>query len=360
MKRLLAVLALLCCIAPVVAPATSAQAAAGDWRSVRLPFLWTEARITDVSAAGPSDVWIGGYQGKVCFPEIAMGCMFSSAGNPVARQWNGSAWKEHALPWYLGNGGVEMLAAGAPDNVWLTAYTTEFPTYLAHFDGSKFTKIQPPVPLRFRDLAVFAGEAGTWLSAEETDGPAFYRRVGDGWNRTQAGDIHEVVDVAARTPTDAWAVGPSRVTGRAAVARWDGTSWRAVEYSRDGGWLTDVLPVSSTEVWASTGYERHRVRWDGSTWSRVELPDGINNPSLVADGSGTVWLAGTEQVTVDGVSQNRVALMSYTDGAWRRVQVPLPPGATWMAVSGFTSVPGTDTLWLTGIASTGPVVMTNE
>ncbi|MGI8329262.1 hypothetical protein ACRYCC_04810 [Actinomadura scrupuli] len=361
MKRALAILALLCCIAPVAAPAASAQTAAGDWRRVGLPFLWPNAGLTDISAAGPSDVWITGVQGAICIPQIASwGCSWSSDGNPVARRWNGSAWKEYPLPGYSGNGQLSMVTAAAPDDVWVASDFPYQPRYLAHFDGSAFTKIESPVPDAY--VKVFAGQSGTWLTTSVLNGDTgLYRRVGGTWQATPAGDISYLMDVRARTATDAWAVGALRGSGfdRAAVAHWDGQAWQPVAYPRNDPRLTGVLPVTATDVWATVSGAGYVVRWNGSAWSQVDLPAGVTNVELVLDGSGTVWAGGQETVIVDGYPRRRPILMSYTGGAWQRVTLATPWGASEMAISGLTSVPGTGAIWLAANSTIGPVVLTN-
>jgi hypothetical protein len=350
-------MALFCCIAPAAVPVASAQAAAASWRRVGLPFLWPSAGLGDIAAAGPSDVWVTGVQGTVCIPQIAsFACVWSSDGNPVARRWNGSAWKEYPLPGYSGNGGLAMVSAAAPDDVWVAAGSR----YLAHFDGSAFTKIESPVP--GAGVKVFAGQSGTWLTTSVSNGDTgLYRRVGGTWQAALADGISYLMDVRARTATDAWAVGALRGSGfdRAAVAHWDGQSWQPVAYPRNDARFVRVLPVSATDVWATVNGAGYVMRWDGSTWSQVDLPAGVQDVELAVDGSGIVWAGGHETVVVEGYYRNRPVLMSYTGGTWQRVTVAMPTGFTQMSVSGLTSVPGTGAIWVAANATAGPVVFTN-
>lgn len=343
------------------APATPAQAAADEWRRVSLPFLWPSAGFRDISAAGPSDIWVAGVQGAICIPQIASwGCSWRNDGNPVARRWDGSAWREYPLPGYTGNGEMSMVATAAPNDVWVAANFPYQPRYLAHFNGSAFTKVAPPVP--DASVRVFAGRSGTWLATSTPDNnTGLYRRVGNTWQSAPAGNIDYVMDVQARTATDAWAVGSLRgaPTDRAAVAHWDGQSWQPVDYPRADGRLASVLPVSATDVWATVRYADYVVRWNGSAWSQVDLPPGVEDVDLTVDGSGTVWAGGHEDVVIDGDTRYRPVLMSYTGGAWQRVPVAMPWGASDMSINGLATVPGTGKIWVAANANTGPVALTN-
>ena len=340
---------------PAAAPV---RAADGDWRQVGLPFLWPNAGLIDVSATGPSDVWVAGLQGSFCIPQIASwGCYAKSDGNPVVRRWNGSGWQEYPLPGWSGNGPMTAVGTAAPDDVWVSSQGYyEQPKYLAHFDGSAFTRIQPPTPNT--PFKVFAGAAGTWLSSGSGE-TALYRWTGGGWQFAEGTGLSYVVDLRARTATDAWAVG-SRADGHAALAHWDGRSWQPVDYPSDTHTLHRVLPISANDVWVSVGGAAYVTHWNGSAWSQVDLPSGVTSVDLAADGSGTVWAGGQEYVTVDGYSKRRPVLLSYSGGTWQRTPVSMPWGADEMGIAELARVPGTGALWLVANSSTGPVVLTKD
>ncbi|XRQ11197.1 hypothetical protein ACN3XK_10005 [Actinomadura welshii] len=330
-----------------IAPATAtanAKAAAAERRRVGLPFLWPNADLTGISAAGPSDVWVSGVQGAVCIPHIATwGCLWQSDGNPVVRRWDGAQWREYALPGWKGNAPMGRVAAAAPDDVWISAVGLDPQVrYLAHFDGTAFTKVEPPVAgARF---GVFADASGTWLATSDGDAP-LYRRTGDGWQPAQGTGMSFVSDVQARTATDAWAVGWIGPDRAPAVAHWDGESWQPVSYSRDDAALNTVLPVAADDVWATVQGADYVVRWNGSTWSQVDLPSGIERYDLAVDGSGTIWAADQETVVVDGYYRSRPLLLSYVGGTWQRTPVSMPWGADEMVFAGLATVPGTGAVW---------------
>ncbi|MEU8804316.1 hypothetical protein [Spirillospora sp. NPDC048819] len=339
------------------AQAASARAADGEWRRVGLPFLWPNAGLADIAAAGPSDVWAAGAQGAFCIPQIASwGCYVQSDGNPVVRHWNGSAWEEFSLPGWNSHGPITSIGTVASDDVWVSTPPHVEPAYLAHFDGTAFTRIDPPeTGMR---VEVHGGAAGAWLSATGGDAP-LYRWTGGAWQPAQGTGLTYVEDVRARTATDAWAVGRG-ADDHAAAAHWDGDSWTPVDYPRDDRGLTKVLPVSATDVWAAVDGAEYVVRWNGATWSQIDLPSGVKWVELAVDGAGTVWVGGREWINVDGYDKWRPVLLSYAGGTWQRTVLSMPWGADEMTVHGLTTVPGTGALWLAATASNGPVVLTKD
>ncbi|MEW2355031.1 hypothetical protein [Spirillospora sp. NPDC029432] len=362
MRRMFAGTALLCSLGAATAlPALPAHAEEPAFQGVGLPFLWPSAGIADVTAFGPDDVWIGGGQGAFCIPQIASwGCYVSSAGNPVARRWTGARWQEYALPGYSGNGTLATVQGTAPDDVWAVAWQDGASRYLARFDGTAFTEVEPPPDSVYLD--VFSGAGGTWLAAgPRSGGQALYRREGNAWARTVPASLTIVRNVRARTPTDVWATGTEPVGNgvRSALARWDGRSWQRVASPEPGEHIADVLPVSATEVWAVPDDDDLETawRWDGSAWSRVAAPAGTELRHLAVDGAGTVWAGGREAVMVDGYTRYRPVLL-YRDGSeWRRIAIALPWGANSMSVTGLAAVPGTGGIWVAANTDIGPRVL---
>ena len=106
--------------------------------------------------------------------------------------------------------------------------------------------------------------------------------------------------VDARTPSDVWAVGSSRIDNdtQPYAAHFDGTSWRhvATPTLARGGELSDVVALSPSNVVAvgrSNG-DPLVLRWNGSSWTREGTP-GSANPYLTgaaAAGPNAVWAVG--------------------------------------------------------------------
>ena len=95
-------------------------------------------------------------------------------------------------------------------------------------------------------------------------------------------------DVAASSPTDAWAVGhrfdPGDQKGHTLIEHHDGTSW-TITPSADGpsapqSELSGVAARTSTDAWAVGSFTKANnlirtlvERWDGSAWTRVKSPN---------------------------------------------------------------------------------------
>ena len=114
--------------------------------------------------------------------------------------------------------------------------------------------------------------------------------------------------VAARSASDAWAVGLSRSAGGAArtlILHWDGRRWAITASPNTGpgdNFLESVAVVSARDAWAvgyrdAGGVFRSLVEhWDGGRWTVAALPrlgalgNGLNAVNVAA--SGIVWAVG--------------------------------------------------------------------
>jgi hypothetical protein len=198
-----------------------------------------------------------------------------------------------------------------------------------------------------------SGNDGDFPSAVASDGSRGFWSVGihyDGGDgsalamRSSAGGWHpipvplprgesesaQLVDVAALTPQDAWAVGVNG-PGRIVILHWDGIAWRYVPQPLDvasGRGLLAVSAHSASDVWAVGRSSRGPVvttlveHWDGSAWSVVPSP----SPSpylnvledVVAIGPSDVWAVG---YTVRG-GRFRTLVEHWSEGGWTVVGSP--------------------------------------
>jgi hypothetical protein len=187
-------------------------------------------------------------------------------------------------------------------------------TLAEHWDGSSFS-IVPTANVQGR-TNVLEGTDGTsstdvW-AVGHADVTGFIGSVsliehwnGSSWSIVRSpnsggqGDQNNLFDVAAISPTDAWAVGTFVGVQRSSsiLLRWDGSRWRSVRANCGYG-LTGVNALSSTDVWAVGG--SNTCHWDGTRWTRIPAapaPDGQSSVNLIdvsLAGHDDVWAAGNE------------------------------------------------------------------
>jgi hypothetical protein len=163
--------------------------------------------------------------------------------------------------------------------------------------------------------------------------------------------------VAARTATDAWAVGDRIETfdGARAVAlhslvmHWDGGLWREVA-TPDIGALTAVAATVDGQVWALGESTNDVLHFDGSAWWVVPTgaPDGSKLNGLAAVGPSDVWIVG---------SRPAGALIEHWNGlTWQTVATPgtESANASLAAVSGSSAT----NVWAVGSDGDGALVYT--
>lgn len=128
-------------------------------------------------------------------------------------------------------------------------------------------------------------------------------------------DSNLLMDVAAVSPGDVWAVGRAGtdVEQHALAMNWDGASWSIVPSpipSSDQDSFDGVTTISSNDVWAVGSSVPHgaettpvTTHWDGTSWSVVPAPN--------AGSSGSLW--GVAAVSSDDVWAVGYAFRSNTD-----------------------------------------------
>jgi len=146
--------------------------------------------------------------------------------------------------------------------------------------------------------------------------------------------------VAATSPGNAWAVGyRSRFSccpEFPLIEHWNGTAWRQVSSPAVRGAVTsqllDVAATSRRDAWAVGDFAKGRIHtliehWGGRSWRRVPSPspgthaDWLN--AVAAASPSDAWAVGSENT---GQGSGSHTLIEHWDGtAWR--QVPSPDGA---------------------------------
>ena len=265
--------------------------------------------LLDVDAAEPNDVW-------------AVGRTASGFGDrPLVLRFDGTAWFEMGLPEEV-TGVLSGIAAIAPDDVWAVGYTGNPAISLErslvlHWDGQLWAVVELGAAdgngrSALQDVEAIATD-DVWAVGHLRNRPLIVRFDGEGWTRSPTEESGSANGVAPLTPTDAWAVG-------APIQRFDGTTWTQVDGLDEGVELLDAAAVSPADVWAVGTAATNRedvvqgvvARFDGSEWSAVEgpgIPGSDTLSAIDAIGDGTVFAVGHR----DGAAGRRtLAILGVT------------------------------------------------
>jgi hypothetical protein len=188
--------------------------------------------------------------------------------------------------------------------------------------------------------------------------PVSYHWNGSAWSIVATptlGVSSALLAVSASTATDAWAVGFS-VLGRhddgTLIEHWNGTAWSVNSSLVVTGFvaeLTGVADLSPTDAWAvGEGNSALLEHWNGSAWSSVTIPDPDFTPgagqSISADSATDIWVVGTTVNTTTGTTTAEA--LHFNGTAWAVVPMQ-QPGANTPTIGAVTAISATDA-WAVG------------
>ncbi|WP_153531241.1 hypothetical protein [Actinomadura macrotermitis] len=349
MKRLAAAAAAAAC-ALLAAPAP-AHAAPASLHPVALPFLWPNADLYDVDAVSPAKVWAAGRQGAFCAVWVPWTpCAVGSNGNPVIRQWTGSAWKEYPINGWQGQGAV-VAVGGTATETWAASGNSTPQVF--RFDGTAFQPVAAPAGHTYTWFR--ASAAGAWARVEGLAAP-LYRRSGNAWQEASLpGTFANLIDLQGRAADDAYAVGTGYRTGGfgyPTLAHWDGAAWHEIPVPEDMRPstvnFTAVVPGGPGEAWLIGPGALVHLK-DGA-WTRMTVPvAGEDVLDLAPAGDGTLW-------ALSGAEPAAGRPYRYVDGVWEAATVPTGARPHRLAV-----VPGTGKVWAVAADASGkPLVLTDS
>jgi hypothetical protein len=278
--RYWAVLAL--ALAAMVAPPSTARAAAPTWR-VR-PFTAVSHAFADsIAPLSATNVWLVGHRFNSISQEFA-----------IAAHRTRSGWRMTSLPGTTSGSGTSCcsiltsVSAIGKHDVW--AVGAEFETsavhaLIEHWNGLQWTKVAAP----------------------HDPNP------GDG--------LHSVSAVSAN---DVWAVGSD--DGGSLVEHWDGTRWSVVPAVATASGLESVVAVSAHDVWVGGG-EGFLEHWNGSSWADDSQAVFARFPF-----SRLVRVPGTDHLWLVASNFNGGVTSFYNGSTW--TMRPLAPGKYSYAISG--------------------------
>jgi hypothetical protein len=175
-----------------------------------------------------------------------------------------------------------------------------------------------------------------------------------------AGGANFLFDVAARSRTDAWAVGEFESLGavdETLAMHWDGSRWAQVSTPNPVGatfsYFTSVTFAPDGTAWSAGSYSTPSSsaplleHWDGSSWSLVTtaaLPANGTLQDVYATSASDVWVVGS-YTTSSGALQS---LAAHWDGTtWTTLSSPNPGGAAGSALNVLAPV-GDGRFWTVG------------
>lgn len=233
---------------------------------------------------------------------------------------------QHARPGVVPPG-VLAVAAQSSSSAWTVGApppdVRPEKAVVAHWNGAAWTTFSPAGLPRLSALgAVAAFPGGAWAVGEygltqHGDGGGIaklliVRLTGTTMRRVPVPGLTDgdLVDVAATSASNAWAVGDGQL-----LLHWNGTAWTRWPRPRMGdGVFTAVAASSASNAWAVTYAGRHLppiMHWNGQRWGRVANPD-IGIPYDLSDVATTsakeVWALGSAP---EGSSR---ALLLHWDG----------------------------------------------
>jgi hypothetical protein len=272
--------------------------AGGDWRKLRLPGAdaW-DSRINDIATAADGSAFFVGDQGV-----DGQGVL---VGRYTAGRWHLTA--DKGLPTGTIEASLLSVSAVSARDAWAVGQGYAEDTFapvpvVQHWDGSHWRSVQIP-------------GSKNW-------------------------SVNQVDEVA---PDDVWVVGVDESNGQSVAAHWNGHRWKRTKTPAfpDSSILFDIAARTPTDVWA-VGWSRDTdkqhpaglvLHWNGTSWTEVRLPRGtFGLQSLALQGKAGV-------VVVGGNDDGAVGLSLTSTGGWKSLGLPqndpqLPLGVSAVAASG--------------------------
>jgi hypothetical protein len=265
----------------------------GDFR---VPDVSFGGGLESVAAAAPDAAWAGGYTGR------AGG---GTGWGTLMMHWDGTHWARVTSPPVLNGapGIIEGIAALSPSDAWAVGFTgpsaTTLKPLLLHWDGTRWTQVAAPLPAAgFLDAIAMTPHSGGWAIGQE---------------------------------------GTSANAGKSLLLRWDGRNWQKIPAPAAlGDHLTPrgVAVTSPGTAWVialgdtASKFGRSAVmRWTTRSWERAAFALDRPNVQLFQVASapdGTAWAVGQDATGADSRGIERPPLtMRWTGTTWQAVPVPV-------------------------------------
>jgi hypothetical protein len=303
----------------------------------------------DVTATSSGNAWAAGG---------------TSAGIPVVYRWERGHWRAISRPGLKGEtvfGG--SVAATSDSNAWVVL---ENDPAVDHWNGHRWTRISFAAAQQVLiGGIVTTGPANTWVLTENfgTKVETAHHYNGKKWtSKTLPIEVAGAFasNVSASSASNIWAWGYNQQNSATETLHYNGRSWQVVGLpgnlvpAGDDSEPEQMLAESPASVWATIyDYSGTSVgpvvllHWTGRRWHKIsgKLPAGTLTGPIAPDGSGGLWL-------VTDNTKNVPYFAHYRSGKWSYARVPAATAGA-VGIGSLALIPGTHSLWATGIVSLG-------
>jgi hypothetical protein len=293
-----------------------------------------------VAAVSASDAW-------------AVGSTSGSSGQQtLIAHWHRGGWRHVASPSPGTGSALYSVTAISATDIWAVGSQyngTSDRTLIVHWNGHRWSAVKSPDPGKYGDSlhGVGGSSAGeVWAVGFSSATSAATKGLILRWNGhrwsvapspSPAGSPDtDLAGVAARSGSDAWAVGTSVASNKlvSLILHWNGKAWRRVASPNPGGArgsvLSAIVAVSRSSAWAVgnfgvgmlTATRTFIVHWNGHSWHTVVSPDpGAESDDNILAGAAVtarheVWAVGF--FTLNGSSGHTLAVRGSGQG-WEHV-----------------------------------------
>jgi hypothetical protein len=234
--------------------------------------------------------------------------------------WKDGVWSRFSIA--SQNVYINDITVVTSDNIWAVGTATDVSnresTFIARWDGTKWSVIPSPnIGVTNNNLlgvsAISADNiwaVGTYRDHAWKGKPLILHWDGNEWRQDQSPSLSslnnrysELTDVIALSSTDVWAVGGEQIDDipnlKPLTLHWDGHSWHHTPVPDISGYsgLRAAVAMSADNIWA-VGNNAVTIHWNGKDWRNVPNPHTgstrVHLSGVAANSGGEVWAIGTE------------------------------------------------------------------
>jgi hypothetical protein len=293
----------------------------------------------------------------------------SSGARPLLYHFAGGRWHLVRVAGQVGTS-VQDIAGTSSTNGWATIANADAVARLSS-RGWSITSFGP-TPVSKVCCVVTTSHRNTWVFTSDlasSKGVAHHYN-GSAWTTTRlpaaAVNASGSEPASASSARNVWTWAFNATSGRYETMRFNGSRWQIFglpAHLVPAGQQVlpqSMLAVSATNVWATVYTTGLGVagpvillHWQGHGWAKAAgpLPSGALVGPVAKDGLGGIWLGAVSQGSAPEI-------LHYRNGTWTTYQVPASTAGV-ISLTGLSLIPGTRSLWGTGLLSRTSLGHTN-